>query len=148
MAVITEGALQKRALRVPGAMNEAWQYSRPSAFSRGMEVRLPGARLVFVSGTASVGVGGQTLHAGDFKAQARRMYRNVRAVLREGGTDWSDVVKATVYLTKMSDYPVVNEIYAGYMGKVLPARCCVAVRELPADEIMKLDVIAYKGERG
>jgi 2-iminobutanoate/2-iminopropanoate deaminase len=59
---------------------------------------------------------------------------------------FDNVVKATVYLLKMSDYPVVNEIYARYMGKVLPARCCVAVRELPANELMKLDVIAYKGK--
>jgi len=82
------------------------------------------------------------------KEQSVQAMENVKAILEAAGTSFDDVVKATVYLAKMSDYPVVNEIYASYMGKVLPARCCVAVRELPADEIMKLDVIAYRGNKG
>ena len=47
-------------------MNEAYHYSKPSAFSRGMEVNIGSARLVFVSGTASVGPNGESLHVGDF----------------------------------------------------------------------------------
>jgi 2-iminobutanoate/2-iminopropanoate deaminase len=82
------------------------------------------------------------------REQSVQAMENVKAILEAAGAGFDDVVKATVYLTKMSDYPVVNEIYAGYMGRVLPARCCVAVRDLPADEIMKLDVIAYLGDRG
>lgn len=78
--------------------------------------------------------------------QTVQAMENIKAVLEAAGASFDDVVKATVYLLKMSDYPVVNEIYARYMGKVLPARCCVAVRELPANELMKLDVIAYKGK--
>lgn len=81
------------------------------------------------------------------KEQTVQAMENVKAVLEAAGASFDDVVKATVYLLKMSDYPVVNEIYASYMGKILPARCCVAVSELPADELMKLDVIAHKEKK-
>ncbi len=81
------------------------------------------------------------------KEQTVQSMENLKAVLEAAGASFNDVVKATVYLTKMSDYPVVNEIYGRYLGEVLPARCCVAVSELPAEEIMKIDVIAYKGEK-
>ena len=74
--------LRRGPLHVPHAMCEAYDYPKPSAFSRGMAVELAGARLVFVSGTASVGPNGETLHPGDFRAQARRAFENARAVLK------------------------------------------------------------------
>ena len=104
---------------------------------------------VFVSGMGGLDPKQRAKCVGPgIKEQSVQAMENVKAILEAAGASFDDVVKSTVYLTKMSDYPVVNEIYAGYMGKVLPARCCVAVRDLPADEIMKLDVIAYKGKKG
>jgi 2-iminobutanoate/2-iminopropanoate deaminase len=103
---------------------------------------------VFVSGMGGLDPkgGGKCVGPG-IKEQTIQAMENVKAILGAAGANFDDVVRATLYLTKMSDYPIVNEIYASYMGKVLPARCCVAVFELPSDEIMKLDVIAYKSNK-
>ena len=93
-----------RPLQVPQAMCEAYDYPSPSAFSRGMEVDIGSARLVFVSGTASVGPDGKTLYVGDFRAQAWRTFQNARAVLRAAGADWQNVVKATIFLKDIARY--------------------------------------------
>jgi len=60
--------IKKRSLHVPQAMCEAYDYDKPSAFSRGTEVSFAGVRLIIVSGTASVGASGETLYPGDFQA--------------------------------------------------------------------------------
>ncbi len=99
---------------------------------------------VFVSGMGGLDPNTGKVVGPGLKEQTIQSMENVKAILEAAGYGYDDVVKAVVYLTKMADYPVVNEIYASYMGEMLPARCCVAVSELPADEIMKLDVVAYK----
>ena len=99
---------------------------------------------VFVSGMGGLSPKTGKVVSSDLKEQSVQSMENMKAILAAAGADFNDVVKATVYLTEMADYPVVNEIYARYMGKVLPARCCVAVKELPADELMKVEMIAYK----
>jgi len=99
---------------------------------------------VFVSGMGGLDPKTGKVVGSGLKEQTVQAMENVKAILEAAGSCYDDVVKAVVYLTKMADYPVVNGIYASYMGKMLPARCCVAVSELPADEIMKLDVVAYK----
>jgi len=99
---------------------------------------------VFVSGMGGLDPETGKIVSADLKEQSVRSMENMKAILEAAGADFNDVVKATVYLTDMADYPVVNEIYAGYMGEVLPARCCVAVKGLPADELMKVEMIAYK----
>ena len=102
---------------------------------------------VFVSGMGGLDPKTGKVVSPGLKEQTIQAMENVKAILEAAGYGYDDVVKAVVYLTKMADYPVVNAIYAGYMGKILPARCCVAVSELPADEIMKLDVVAYKEKK-
>jgi len=102
---------------------------------------------VFVSGMGGLDPKTGKVVSSGLKEQTVQAMENVKAILEAAGASYEDVVKATVYLTKMADYPVVNEIYASYMGRPFPARCCVAVSELPANEIMKLDVIAYKDKK-
>ncbi len=99
---------------------------------------------VFVSGMGGLDPKTGKVIGPGLKEQTVQAMENVKAILEAAGSSYDEVVKAVVYLTKMADYPVVNDIYASYMGKPYPARCCVAVSELPANEIMKLDVIAYK----
>jgi 2-iminobutanoate/2-iminopropanoate deaminase len=99
---------------------------------------------VFVSGMGGLDPKTGKVVGPGLKQQTIQAMENVKAILEAAGASYNDVVKAVVYLTKMADYPVVNELYASYMGQILPARCCVAVSELPANELMKLDVIAYK----
>jgi len=99
---------------------------------------------VFVSGMGGLDPKTGKVVSSDLREQTVQAMENIKAILEAAGSGYHEVVKAVVYLTKMSDYQTVNEIYARYMGQPFPARCCVAVSELPANELMKLDVIAYK----
>lgn len=103
--------VSKRAMHAPQALNEAYDYARPSSFSRGLRVDLKGLTLLLVSGTASVDEKGQTVHAGDFRAQTWRTYRNITALLEAEGASWKDVVRTTCYLRDIErDYAAFNEI--------------------------------------
>ena len=146
--------VRRRALHVPAAMCEAYDYLRPSAFSRGLEVGRGGDRLIFVSGTASVGPAGETLHPGEFAAQARRAFENVRAVLAAGGADWRDVVKVTVYLRDIAaHYASFNEVRSTYFAEVglttFPASTCVEARLCRDDLLVEMEACAMvAGEEG
>jgi len=99
----------------------------------------------------SAGIGGLDpktckVVSNDVEEQTVQCLENIKVVLEASGAELKDVVKAVVYLLNISDYAKVNAIYAKYMGDHRPARCCVAVKELPADELMKIEVIARKPE--
>ena len=81
---------------------------------------------------------------GDVKAQAEQVFKNIKAVLAEAGTDETKVVKATVFLKSMDDFAAVNEVYASFFSSssVLPARSAVAVQKLPKDVMVEVEVIA------
>ena len=79
---------------------------------------------------------------GDVVAQAERVMKNLKAVLDAAGTSWNDVVKATVYLHDMNDFPRVNEVYARGLGTARPARSTVQVAGLPRGVLVEIDLIA------
>jgi len=138
---------QARALHASAMMCEAYDYPSPSAFSRGMEVDLGSARLVFVSGTASVGPSGETLHVGDFPAQARRAFENARAVLRAAQADWHNVVKTTIFLKGISaHYAAFNQARCAYFRdiglEVYPASTCVQARLCRDELLIEMEMIA------
>jgi len=98
----------KRAIKAPDALNEAPDYG--SAFSRGMRIDLNGLVILLISGTASINEQGETVHAGDLRAQCRRTYSNISALLEAEGATWKDVVRTTCYLRDIErDYPAFNE---------------------------------------
>ncbi|HET7583281.1 MAG TPA: RidA family protein [Gemmatimonadaceae bacterium] len=82
------------------------------------------------------------MSGGDIVAQAHRVMRNLGAVLQAAGIDWSDVVKTTVYLADLADFPVVNEIYGQHLGTARPARSTVQVAALPRGALIEIDLIA------
>jgi enamine deaminase RidA (YjgF/YER057c/UK114 family) len=101
---------RKTALSAPEALNEAFCYERPSSFSRGLRLDFGAVTVLLISGTASVGPDGESLHAGDVRAQTRRTYANITALLEAGGAAWKDVVRTTCYLRDMDrDYAAFNE---------------------------------------
>jgi 2-iminobutanoate/2-iminopropanoate deaminase len=137
----------RQPLHVPKAMCEAYHYRKPSAFSRGMEVNLGAARLIFVSGTASIGRNGQTLHPFDFQAQAWQAYRNTEVVLSNAGADWNDVVKATIFLKDISKYyDALNEVRRAYFKSVgletYPASTCVEAKLCREQLLVEMELIA------
>jgi enamine deaminase RidA (YjgF/YER057c/UK114 family) len=102
--------IQKRAITNLSALNEAYQYERPSSFSRGMRIDLNGLVILLISGTASIDEHGATVHVGDFRAQMRRTFQNITALLAAEGATWKDIVRTTCYLRDIErDYVAFNE---------------------------------------
>ncbi|MBK6305483.1 MAG: RidA family protein [Gemmatimonadetes bacterium] len=79
---------------------------------------------------------------GDVVAQAERVLANLSAVLTQAGCGWSDVVKTTVFLQDMADFPRFNEVYAAVLGEARPARSTVQVAALPRGVSVEIDAIA------
>jgi 2-iminobutanoate/2-iminopropanoate deaminase len=82
-----------------------------------------------------------------FSDQARQVFRNLDAVLHEAGCAFEHVVKATVYLADMADFPVLNEHYAAAMGSHRPARSTVQAGGLPKGVAVEIDLIARLPKR-
>ncbi len=82
---------------------------------------------------------------GDVVAQAEQVLRNLSAVLQAAGCSWSDVVKTTVFLQDMADFPRVNEVYARALGDARPARSTVQVAALPRGVKVEIEAIATVG---
>ena len=102
--------VEKRAISNYRALNEAYDYPRPSSFSRGMRIDLNGLAILLISGTASIDENGQTVHIGDVRAQTRRTFQNIAALLESEGATWKDVVRTTCYLRDIErDYAAFNE---------------------------------------
>ena len=78
---------------------------------------------------------------GDVVAQTEQVFRNLSAILSTAGAGWRDVVKATVFLMDMKDFPRVNEVYAAAMGDARPARSTVQVSGLPRGVMIEIDLV-------
>ena len=79
---------------------------------------------------------------GDVKAQTEQVLANLGEVLAAAGCSWRHVVKTTVFLNDMNDFPVVNETYARLLGDAKPARSTVQVAGLPRGVLVEIDAIA------
>lgn len=97
---------------------------------------------VFTSGQIALDPASGNLVDISFDEQVHRVFRNLGAVLKEAGSDFSNVVKATVYLTDMANFPALNTIYAQYFGDHKPARTTVAVSALPKGGAVEIDFVA------
>lgn len=101
----------KKAIREPRVLNEAYEYEKPSSFSRGLRMDIKGATILLISGTASIDEHGKTVHVGDFRAQMKRTLHNISGLLAAEGATWKDVVRTTCYLRDIErDYEAFNEI--------------------------------------
>lgn len=98
--------------------------------------------LVFTSGQIALDPATGNLVEGDFEAQARRVFQNLEAVLRGAGSDFSRVLKATVYVTDLANFATLNTIYAEYFGDHKPARTTVEVPALPKGGAVEIDLVA------
>ena len=79
---------------------------------------------------------------GDIKAQTARVMDNLQAILKAAGTSFQKVVKTSVFLASMDDFAAMNEVYAHAFGDHKPARSTVAVKTLPRNALVEIDVIA------
>jgi enamine deaminase RidA (YjgF/YER057c/UK114 family) len=110
LAGIANAPIAKRAITNHNVLNEAYVYDKPSSFSRGMRIDLNGVTILLISGTASIDENGVSVHVGDFRAQLRRTYQNITALLESEGCTWHDIVRTSCYLRDIErDYDAFNE---------------------------------------
>lgn len=98
--------------------------------------------LVYTSGQISLDPATGNLVEGTFEDQVHRVFRNLEAVLREAGSSFDRVLKATVYLTDLANFQSLNAIYAEYFGDHKPARTTVGVSQLPKGSAVEIDLVA------
>ncbi|HUR92530.1 MAG TPA: RidA family protein [Gemmatimonadaceae bacterium] len=79
---------------------------------------------------------------GGVEQQTERVMTNLSAVLKEAGASWSGVVKTTVYLHDMADFPKMNDVYGRWLGDARPARSTVQAAGLPRGVLVEIDVVA------
>jgi reactive intermediate/imine deaminase len=97
---------------------------------------------IFVSGQGPVDPDTGDVVSEDIREQTARTLENVAAVLEAGGSSLDGVVKTTVFVTDMSDYDAVNEVYEEYVSEPYPARSAVEVADLPIDIGVEIEVVA------
>jgi 2-iminobutanoate/2-iminopropanoate deaminase len=100
---------------------------------------------LFTAGQIALDPASGQIVEGGVVAQAERVMQNLKHVLDAAGLAWTDVVKTTVYLHDMADFPTVNEIYGRVMGESRPARSTVQAAALPRGALVEIDLIAVTG---
>ncbi len=97
---------------------------------------------LFTSGQIALDPATGGMESGGFEAEARRVLSNLEAVLASAGCTFSDVTKATVYVTDLGDFPKLNALYGEAMGSHRPARSTVQVAALPKGALVEIDLVA------
>jgi 2-iminobutanoate/2-iminopropanoate deaminase len=101
--------------------------------------------LLFCSGQIPLDpASGSIVGEGEVEAQTRQVMKNISEVLKQAGVGFSQVVKTTIFLKNMSDFPKVNAIYAEFFQAPFPARSTVEVARLPKDVLVEIEVTAAR----
>lgn len=103
-------------------------------------------QFLFLSGQIPLDPKTNQLVSGTIEVETRRVLDNLRAVLAADGLDFSDVVKTTVYMTDLGDFPKMNDSYAAAFGESRPARATVQVTALPKGVRVEIEAIAMARE--
>ncbi len=99
--------------------------------------------LVFTSGQLGLDAATGKLAGPSVEEQANAAFKNLIAVLEEGGSSLEKVIKVTVYLKNMGDFAAVNKIYGTYFTGNYPARTCIEIARLPMDALIEIEAIGY-----
>ena len=140
-------SIPKKAISAPRTLNEAYDYPKPSSFSRALRLDIKGVTILLISGTASVAEYGKTVHVGDFRAQCWRTYQNITGLLEAEGATWKDIVRTTCYLRDIErDYEAFNEIRAQFFKEQelnpLPASTGIQAILCRPDLLVEIEAIA------
>jgi len=103
-------------------------------------------RLLFCSGQIPLDPQSGEIVSGDIATQTRRVLDNIGAILRMEGLTFNNVVKTTIFLTNLTDFQTVNEVYGSYFKQDPPARSTVQVSALPRGANVEIEVIAAAAE--
>jgi 2-iminobutanoate/2-iminopropanoate deaminase len=124
--------MSKRAIATDGAPKAVGPYSQA----------VVAGGLVFCAGQIPLTPEGKLIASDDVRDHVRRVMENVRAVLQAAGSDLDKLVKVTIFLADMADYPAVNEAYAAFVGEVPPARSAIQAAKLPLGARVEIEAIA------
>lgn len=100
--------------------------------------------MLFCSGQIPIDPTTGTIVEGGIQAQTRQVFQNISEVLAAAGTDFSHVVKTTVFLSDMANFAAMNEVYADFFALPFPARSAVAVKDLPKGALVEIEVLVVK----
>ena len=100
--------------------------------------------LIYTAGQIGLDPKSGNLVPGGIAEETRQVMDNLRAVLEAGGSSLNRVLKATVFMKNMRDFPAMNKVYEEYLGSAKPARSTVAVSELPGNALVQIDLIALR----
>lgn len=98
--------------------------------------------MVYTAGQVGLDPATGKIVDGGFEAQARQVLKNLTAVLKAAGCTWNDVVKTTIYLQNMTNFPVLNRLYGEAVGDHRPARSTTQAAALPLGAEVEIDLIA------
>ena len=101
---------------------------------------------VYTSGQLGLDPATGTFPEGGIKEQTRQSLSNVKAILEEAGLSMANAVKTTVFLANMDDFAEMNSVYAEFFSEPYPARSAVAVKTLPKNALVEIEVIAVKSK--
>ncbi|MFY0523517.1 RidA family protein [Archangium gephyra] len=105
-------------------------------------VQVDSGKMTFLSGQIPLDPKSMTMVEGDVIDQAEQVMKNLGAVLKAAGLDFSHVVRCTIFLTDLGDFTKVNEVYGRYFTGAPPARATVQVSALPRGSKVEIDAIA------
>jgi 2-iminobutanoate/2-iminopropanoate deaminase len=147
LAKVGNEPIEKRAITNLGVLNEAYEYAKPSSFSRGMRIDIGNIVILLISGTASIDESGVSVHIGDFRAQMRRTYKNITALLAAEGATWRDIVRTTCYLRDIDrDYVEFNEERTTFFKEQgldpLPASTGIEAKLCRPELLVEMEAIA------
>ncbi len=100
---------------------------------------------VYLSGQIPLDPKTMKIVEGDFEAQARRVFDNLRAVCRAAGGDFDRVVRVTIYLTDLANFAKVNEVMGQNFKEPFPARAAIGVASLPRGSLVEIDAVMHLG---
>lgn len=146
MTVADKTRIQKSPIENKGALNEAYDYPKKVSFVRGMRVDLDNCVMLFISGTASVNEDGESTHFGDIRAQTRRTFENINALLESENADFHDIIRTTCYLADFRHYDEFNEVRNSFYEEQgldpLPASTCIEARICRPELLVEIEAIA------
>ena len=100
--------------------------------------------ILFLSGQLGIDPHSGLFISEDVREQTIQVFKNIQAILEEAGFGMEDVVKTTVFLADMAFFAEMNEVYASFFSGTFPARSAVAVKTLPKNGLVEIEVVAVK----
>ncbi|MFI5252692.1 MAG: RidA family protein [Bacteroidota bacterium] len=125
--------MNKKIIYTPQAPKPIGPYSQGIVASGAM---------LYTAGQIPIDPTSNQLVEGDIKAQTRQVMKNIEAILKQAGSSFSAVIKTTVFIKDMNEFPAMNEIYGEYFKENPPARSTVEVARLPKDVRIEIEIIA------